>query len=224
MGEPARVEATASYLQATRVLWDTRSFLAIQGVYKDNEVVICSHGIGPSSASMVFEQLFRAGVQTIIRAGTSGSLSPIVQPYSLVIATAAIRDDGVSSLLVPIEFPAQAQPHVIAALQTSAEAYPELTVHTGLVWSSGIFYPSQYGTNRASLWTKLGALAAEMELATLFITSAMHSASAGGIVAVEGGVEENLDPWSGHLHTPEMESLVNAMLRISLDALIKVPS
>lgn len=222
MGDPERVMLATRHLSKPQDVWNTRNYVAVKGQYQDSEVIVCSHGVGSSGASLVFDRLLRSGTKSILRVGTCGGLTPKTPPDSLVIVTGAIRDDGTSSLLVPIEYPAIADIEIIIALQEAAKQHPSTVVTTGLVWSSGIFYQSPVMPQRMELWTDTGAIAVEMEMATLLVMAGLYGASAGGILTVEGGADKNLDPWSGRVESRAMQAAVNTMIEIGFQALCSV--
>ena len=101
----------------------------------------------------------------------------------LVIATAAIRNEGTSKEYVPIEFPAVANFDVVESLRNSAiaEGY---TAHLGIVHCKDSFY-GQHSPDSMPMaeelrqkwdaWMACGTLASEMESAALFaVASARH--------------------------------------------------
>ena len=224
MGDPARVRQAANLIEDPTDLWLTHGFLGIQGTYRERPILLCSHGVGASGASLAFERLFRSGVKSIIRAGTCGSMQPGVKEGALVIATAAIRGDGTSSQILPLEYPAVADYRIVDSLQSAARAHGYPEVHTGLVWSSGVFYHTPFVSSGEEIWTQAGALAGEMELALLFVMAGCYGAAAGGILAVEGGTDEDLDPWSGGSERDLSVAATRAMLEIGLEALVSVES
>ncbi|MGA9191785.1 MAG: hypothetical protein WBZ24_08640, partial [Anaerolineales bacterium] len=110
------------------------------------------------------------------------------------------------------------------ALQLAAQKHGHPEVHSGIVWSSGVFYHTPFVPSREETWTKAGAIAGEMELALLFVMAGYHGAAAGGILAVEGGTDEDLDPWSGGDDRDSALEATSTMLEIALDALVSIHS
>ena len=74
MGDPNRVTDAAKLLTNPELIWDNRGYKAYTGTKEGKEITICSHGVGASGAAVILEQLFSAGVTTIIRAGTCGAM------------------------------------------------------------------------------------------------------------------------------------------------------
>lgn len=61
-----------------------------------------------SSTAIALEELIECGADTFIRVGTSGGIVETVQSGDIVIATAAVRQEGTTREYMPIEYPAVA--------------------------------------------------------------------------------------------------------------------
>ena len=103
MGDPNRVIAGSKLLQNAKEVGSYREYLTITGSYRDKYITLCSHGVGASGASVCFQDLFRAKVKNIIRAGTCGSLQAHIKDGDIIISTSAVREDGTTPALAPIE-------------------------------------------------------------------------------------------------------------------------
>ena len=125
------------------------------------------------------EELCAIGADTFIRVGTSGGISMEVREGDIVIATAAVRQDGTSHEYAPPEYPAAANFEVTQAVVWAAEEM-ECRFHTGVVQSKDSFYgqhapqnsPVYYELlNKWESWKRLGVKASEMESAALFVVA-----------------------------------------------------
>ena len=96
-------------------------------------------GIGGPAAAIALEELVECGADTFIRVGTSGGIVDEVCGGDIVIATAAIRQEGTSREYLPIEFPAAADFSVVSALRDAAVKLG-LTHHIGVIQSKDSFY------------------------------------------------------------------------------------
>jgi uridine phosphorylase len=121
----------------------------------------------------------------LLRVGTSGSLQPAaVRAGSLVVATAAVRDEGCSERYACREFPATADPEWVRALEAAAvrQGHGQRTFR-GVVHSKDSLFAREFGVgpraeaNRAYVdeLVALGVLASEMECAQLFVLGSVHS-------------------------------------------------
>lgn len=118
-GDPDRVPKIGAMLEGGKEVANRRGYRIWTGTLDGERVSVCSHGIGSASAAIVFEELARHGVHTIIRMGTCGSTHKSVAAGDVVVSNACVRDEGTSMAYVPAEVPLTATPAVVAALLES---------------------------------------------------------------------------------------------------------
>ena len=188
VGDPERARAVGERLDDAVELASNREYLSIGGTYRGHAVTVVSHGVGGPGAGVAFEELCRGGARRIIRAGTAGGLQPEVGDGSVVVVTAAVREDGLTDLLVPPGFPAVADARLTIALEDAARAagVDEDRLHRGVVYSNAAFYPSDVLGSRLDLWQRAGCVAVEMEAAALFVVAGLHGVAAAAVLAVDG--------------------------------------
>lgn len=109
MGDPSRVDLTASFFDSIECKVQSREFKTITGTYKGKRITAISHGIGPDNIDIVITELDAlANVDfktrevkkdfkqlTMVRVGTSGGLQPHCPIGSYVVAARSIGFDGV---------------------------------------------------------------------------------------------------------------------------------
>src|SRR5690554_5852977 len=122
-GDPARAESLAEQLESAREVAWNREYRTFTGYCHGVPVAVSSHGVGAAGAAICFEELILAGARRLIRVGTAGSLNAAIGDGSLVIATAAVREDGMSEKLAPLSYPAVADQTITAALEQAAAGY-----------------------------------------------------------------------------------------------------
>ena len=182
-GDPGRCETIAAFLEQPDQIAVNREYVTYTGTLDGVSVSVCSTGIGGPSASIALEELIHCGADTFIRVGTAGGMQQDVCSGDLIIATAAIRDEGTSKEYVPVEFPAVADFDVVEALRDSASG-KGYKAHLGVVHCKDSFY-GQHSPDSMSVadelnqkwnaWMACGTLASEMESAALFtVASARH--------------------------------------------------
>lgn len=152
---------------------------------------IQSTGMGGPSAAIVFEELVMLGLRSAVRVGTCGALHPELRLGETVLATEAIPSDGAARGLTGDGRP-RADPDLSAAL--AAAASPR---RIGPIVSTDLFYdPASPEPERA--WRSAGALAVEMEAATLFALGQRHDVSVACLLIVsdvfpEPGMRERIE-------------------------------
>jgi uridine phosphorylase len=127
-----------------------------------DQLTVQATGMGGPSAAIVVSELAELGTKRAVRVGTCGALDPSLRLGDLLVATAAISADGVSSRL-GANGRAEPDPSLTAALEAEGAA-PALAVSTDL------FYETDEDEPRR--WREQGAGAVEMEAATVFALGA----------------------------------------------------
>ena len=193
-GDPKRCVKIAQYFDDPVLIADNREYITYTGTLDGVKVSVTSTGIGGPSASIAMEELSRCGADTFVRIGTCGGMQPEVKSGDIVIATGAVRMEGTSREYAPIEYPAVANLDVTNALVAAAKE-KGLSYHTGVVQCKDAFYGQHEPENmpvsaeleqKWNAWLGCGALASEMESATLFIVGAVRRVRVGTILLVLG--------------------------------------
>lgn len=219
-GDPARAEKIADLLTDSECLAKNREFWSYNGLYKGVPLTVTSHGVGCGGAAIAFESLWRAGAKVIIRVGTCGGMQDGIDAGSLVIATAACREEGVTEKMIPLSYPAIADGEVVYELIKSAKE-KGIKTNNGIVLTQALFYPSIL-ESRVKLYAQAGVVAMENEVASLLVVSSLHGMKAGAILAADAkafelvGVE-GYEPDQGSVH-----QAIEDEIRIALDAIVNI--
>ncbi len=191
-GDPGRVPKIARYLEGYKKLATNREYTSYLGTLEGEKVLVISTGIGGPSTSICVEELKLIGIEYLFRIGTCGGMQMDVEAGDLVVAQAAIRQEGTSKEYLPIEYPAVADIDCINAL-ISACKESKSNYHVGVVQCKDSFYgqhsPERMPVahellNKWDAWIKGGALASEMETASLYTVSSVLRLHAAAILLV----------------------------------------
>lgn len=188
-GSSGRAAAIAERFEEHQVFRNGRGLdVHIGQLVRDGQrldVGVVSTGMGCPSLGIVVNELIDLGVRRLLRVGTCGSLQPAsIQVGDLVVATAAVRDEGTSDAYAPREVPATAHPHWIEAL-TAAASELGLGEQTwsGVIHTKDALYgremprgpmAEENGRYMAVL-ADMGVLASEMESSHLFLLAAARN-------------------------------------------------
>jgi uridine phosphorylase len=159
---PTALLLAQTLLEKPRMFNHNRGLWGYTGIAGDGQpLTIQSSGMGGPSAAIVISELADLGARQLIRVGTCGSLHPSLPLGRLLIVTEAISADGTSRALGGRErlHPSQS---LLSALQAGAAQIAT----SGPVVSTDLFYEARDGLEAG--WRAAGALAVEMETATLF--------------------------------------------------------
>jgi len=204
-GDPGRALALAQLLLVEPKMFNhNRGLWGYTGAAReDGELLtIQSTGIGGPSAAIVLEELCDLGLERAIRVGTCGALDDRLVFGDLVIADAALADDGTSRALGAGER-VVADSALVAALRDAAAD----GARTGPVASTDLFYDRNPA--RARAWTGAGALAVEMEAATVLRVAELRGIKAGCVLTVSDVFDAD-----GERHRIDGDALVLAVQRL----------
>lgn len=223
-GDPARCARIAERFDDARLVAANREFTTWSGRLDGTPVSATSTGIGGPSAAIAVEELCNLGAHTLVRVGTCGGMQPQVHWGDLVIAQAAVRDEGTTAQYVPPGYPAVAHVDVVHALRVAA-AERVGGHHVGLVQSKDSFYgemePGRMPVAaelqaRWQAWISAGVLASEMECAAVFVVAAVRRARAGAALMCV-----NETPLHREM-PPPAELPLDALIDTAVDALRRI--
>ena len=218
-GDPARAEKIARLCEKYEELAYNREYRTFVGIYKGEKITITSHGVGSAGASICFEELIKIGARVIMRVGTCGSLQDYLGQGDHIIATGAVREDGVTPLLVPQGYPAIADAEVCQAIEKVCKEIAA-PYKRGIMLTSDLFYPGVL-PGSLELYSKAGVPGVEMECSALFVIASLRGVRAGAIATIDGNPlkwdEGNYDP-----HGEKVTQGKERMLTIGLEAMAEM--
>lgn len=196
-GDPDRARLIAeTQLAEVRRLSEHRGLHSYLGRLPNGRFILsATSGMGAPSLSIVVNELVQAGIRTIIRIGTTGSIQPHVRPGCVVISKAALCRQGAADDIAPPEYPASADPFLTVTLAGAAQALG-VEYHVGITASVDSFYEGQERVESANPhllrrlrgiteeYRRLNVLNYEMECGTLFKMGNVYGFAAGCVCGV----------------------------------------
>jgi uridine phosphorylase len=176
-GDPARALAVAQALlePTPRMFNHARGLWGYTGTASDGELLtVQATGMGGPSAAIVAEELIALGATTLVRIGTCGALDPELALGDLLAAEEVLPADGTSAALGADGW-LRPDPDLLTRL-VGAGARPVT------VASSDLFYDPRAGATAA--WVERGAVAVEMEAATILQVAARRGVAAACVLGV----------------------------------------
>ena len=175
--------------------------------------------------SIVVNELVQAGITTIIRVGTSGSIQDHVRTGHVVIGSGALTNQGAADDIAPPQFPAVADPFLTVALARAA-ATLGIAHHVGVMASTDTFFEGQERTSSSANphllrrlrgiideYHDLNVLNFEMEAGTLFKMGAVYGFAAGCVVGIIAQRTEDERP-----DLAEKDAAVDRAIRVAVAA------
>ncbi len=212
-GDPLRAKYIAEkFLKNAVLVNNTRGVQGYTGYYNGKRVSVMASGMGIPSIGIYSYELFNFyDVETIIRVGSAGAISPELHLRDVVIGMGACTN---SSYAMQYNLPGTYAP--IADYQTLKNAVDAaeklgVKVTVGNIFSSDTFYDD---AGSLASWKKMGVLAVEMESAALYMNAARSGKKALCICTISdcpltGGEE---------CTALEREQTFNKMIEIALEA------
>ena len=221
-GDPGRVESIAKLLDHPRLIARNREFTTVTGELDGRPISVTSTGIGSPSTAIAVEELAAIGARTFIRVGTTGSIQDDVHFGDLVVATAAVRDEGTTPGYVPVGYPAVADWELVQGMMAAGSALNHPT-HAGIVRSHDSLYtdlhakqmPRREELQTASqLWHRARVLCNDMESSTIFVICSLRGLRGGAVLTVVN------EPGEADIDPKRVSALdLTPMFRVALDAL-----
>ncbi len=203
-GDPARAEIIAKKFDSAKEIAYNREFRTFTGKVGGVPTSVTSTGIGCPSTAIAVEELAKCGADTFIRVGTAGAVSPKVKTGDVVIANAAVREEGTSIHYVPLSYPAAADLEVTNALVEAAKRL-KVGYHIGVTVSKDAFYSEEpervplgkKAAEKWEIWKRSRVLATEMECSTIYTLCSINGWRGGGVLASIGPIGKIVDPHAG---------------------------
>jgi uridine phosphorylase len=183
-GDPGSALAVAQALLETppKMFNHARGLWGYTGIAPDGEpLTVQATGMGGPSAAIVCEELIALGATRLVRIGTCGALDPELELGTLLAAASVLPGDGTSEAL-GADAPLAPDPELLERL-VAAGARP------ATIASSDLFYDPRDGA--AAGWMDQGAIAVEMEAATILQLAARHGVSAACVLGVSDVASSN---------------------------------
>ena len=168
-------------------LADPRRTLAFQdyemhtGTLGSRRVTVGNGGRYSADSAITTELLCAAGVETLVRVGSCGSLQDAVKIGDIVIATGAVRGDGASPRYVSEDFVTEPHPRVSEALARAADSL-QVPVHHGRVFTTDALFRET--PELLSDLARRQVTAIDMVTAAFLTVAQVKDARAGAILAV----------------------------------------
>ncbi len=177
-GDPGRALLLAqALLRAPKMFNHNRGLWGYTGIAADGDpLTIQSTGMGGPSAAIVVTELASLGASRLVRVGTCGALDGSLRLGDLLVVTEALAGDGTSRALGAGER-VTPDPRVRDRLIAARPDVPR-----GAVVTTDLFYDERADIEQT--WRARGAVAVEMETATLFALAAHRGLQAGAALIV----------------------------------------
>jgi uridine phosphorylase len=147
---------------------------------------IIARTIGGPYAVLIAEQLRAAGTRLIIGLTSAGRVAPDLPLPGLVVASSAIRDEGTSYHYLASGHEVSCPPHLTLPMARELSC-TGLAVRIGKVWTTDA--PYRETNTQLDKWARAGALAVEMQAASLFAFGPARKAQVAVVARVSNAMD-----------------------------------
>lgn len=201
----------AGFLEDSELIGVSGMFMTYSGYYDGAHISVVSSGSGSPEAELVLNEFMRfSKANTFLRIGGAGAWNEDVHPGDIVIASGAVRDEGMTRSYVCPQFPAVASYEVVNALAQAA-AENGNPFHIGVIRSGDSEYcgwgkPSVNGYIQPEhleiidYYNRAGVLCADRETAAALFLPQLFGRRGGSIVSIGDNVvgREPFQSGKGH--------------------------
>lgn len=195
------------------LVYEFKSASTISPVYLYNKkflIALCPLG-GPAATNLI-EELHFVGIKTFVALGSCGCLDNRLGTGTLIVPTQAIRDEGVSYHYLPPSRDVETSKKVNAAIATELKKN-NIEYVFGKVWTIDAIYRET--PNRIARRHKEGAIAVEMECASMAAVAKHKKISFGQLLYISDTIEGN--DWK--LRRYDRISLRTSLVKVCINVL-----
>ena len=209
-GDPLRAKWIAeTYLDDVKTVNTVRNCLGFSGTVNGINVSVQSSGMGQASLGIYVHELYNFyGVESIIRVGSCGGISPLVNLGDVVVAMTASTDNGMTKNLAPGFTVSPCCDYGL--LKSFMDVYP--TAFVGSMVASDYFY--QPDPNWYKPLSDLGVLAVDMETHVLYSLAMRFGKKALSVNTVVDHVS-----FDQHMTSKERETGLSSMMESIIESL-----
>lgn len=207
----------ARLMEDAKMIGRTGMFLTYSGYYDGAHISVVSSGSASPEAELILNEFMRCSkAHTFLRIGGAGAWNEDVHPGDIVIASGAVRDEGMSRSYICPQYPAVANFELVNALIQAAETYQH-PYHVGIIRSGDSEYcgwgkPSVGGyiqpehLNIIDYYNRAGVLCADRESAASIFLPQLFGRRGGSIVSIGDNVvgREPFQVGKGHNEVVEI--------------------
>ena len=195
--DPARIAANS--MENAKLIGQSGMFTSYSGWYKGARITAVSGGSGsPEMELIMYDFLEFTDASTFLRVGGSGGYGDYVHPGDIVIASGAVRGEGMTKAYIDTAYPATSHYEVVCAAVQAAEGIG-CPYHVGVTVSSDSDYvgggrPSVGGylqphnAEYAGIYNRAGCLNGDRESAAIITLSALFGRRGGSICSVSDNI------------------------------------
>ena len=198
-------------------IYEFKSANTVSPIYiYDNKILIALSPLGGPATANLIEELSFVGIKKFFALGTCGCIRPDIDENLFIIPTSAIRDEGLSYHYLPPSREVEVTPEAVRALANTLTKH-KMPYTFAKVWTCDAFYRET--PNRTDRRRKEGAIAVEMECASMAAIIKQKGLIFGQVLYISDYVENN----SWKLRVYDRIKLRTDLTLACIDACLSLP-
>lgn len=207
--DPAKV--VADRLTDAELIGKSGMFTSYSGWYKGAHITAVSGGSGaPEMEMILYDYLEFTDASTFIRLGGSGGFGDGVHPGDIVIASGAVRDEGMTKAYIDAAYPAVSSYEVVCAMTAAAEQSGQ-PYHVGITVSCDSDYVGggrpgvggylqPWNIEHAGIYNRAGCLNGDRESSAVITLAGLFGRRGGSVCSVSDNMitGERFEAGVGH--------------------------
>jgi uridine phosphorylase len=184
--------------------------------HEGKDVAVAHPGLCAPFVAAILEELIAFGCRKFIACGSAGVLDSSLARGTVVMPSAAVRDEGTSHHYVSPRRESAAQADVVEIIQAVLETHG-VTYQIGKTWTTDAIYRET--KNRIAKRKSEGCLTVEMECAAFLAVAEFRGVRFGQLLAAADDVSGN--EWDPR-HTEEHQSFPERLFWLAVEACMKL--
>jgi uridine phosphorylase len=181
-------------------------------MHEGTAVAVAHPGLCAPFVAAVLEELIAFGCRKFVACGSAGVLDGNLKKGTVVVPSAAVRDEGTSYHYLPPEREIEADPDVVAIIESVLQSHG-VTYRVGKTWTTDGLYRET--KNRIAKRKAEGCLTVEMECSAFLAVARFRGVRFGQLLAT--GDDVSGDQWDPR-QTPEHATFPERLFWLSVEA------
>jgi uridine phosphorylase len=190
------------------------AWLPYRRIYRlgGGETIVTRSGFGGPNIVSLVEELFAYGVREFLLWGYCGGIAPDIRIGDLIVARAAVREEGASYHYVQSD-----DDRIECGWDEWRKISVEAGFREGIVWTTDALYRET--SEKVRLYRERGIAGVEMEVASFYAACRFKDVHAIALLVVSDLIEGEV--WRAGFSTREFKGGVKALARLIRDRFIR---
>ena len=160
----AEIEQNYNVEQIATISSETKDYPVYKVNIKGVDIAVYQTSVGAASAVGSFEEIIMMGAKNLLLVGCCGCLDSAIEDYSIIIPTAALRDEGTSYHYMPASDEVEIDSKCVNIIEDFIKS-KNISYHKGKTWTTDALYRET--KDKVEMRKKQGAITVDMECSAM---------------------------------------------------------